>query len=215
MMTDLREIVPEGKSIEEESFRIIDEEIGSHNFDDIHWPIVRRVIHATGDFEFAKLIYFHPEAVVSCKRALQRGAHIFVDTRMIAAGLSPKRLQKFGVEVKVPVADGETQELAREWGITRSAAAFRRVGRELDKAIVVVGNAPTALIEVVRIIKEGVAFPALVIGVPVGFVQASESKELLRKLSFVPSITVEGRKGGSPVAVAILHGLMDVIANER
>ncbi|MEJ5300533.1 MAG: precorrin-8X methylmutase [Thermodesulforhabdaceae bacterium] len=213
-MMDIREIVPVGKSIEEESFRIIDEEIGFHGFDELHWPIVRRVIHTTGDFEFARLIHFHPEAISSCKKALRRGATIFVDTRMIAAGLSPRRLEKFGVEVKVPVSDPETHRLAKEWGVTRSVAAFRSVGRELDGSIVAVGNAPTALIEIVRLVEEGVALPSLVVGVPVGFVQAVESKKLLREISFVPSITVEGRKGGSPVAVAMLHGLMDVIAEK-
>lgn len=207
---DLRDIVPQGYSIEEESFRIIDEEVGFHGFDEFQWQIVRRVIHATGDFEFAKLMHFHPDAIIAGKEALARKAPIFVDTRMIAAGLSPSRLERLGVEVRVPVTDPDSYVLAKELGITRSMAAFRRIEGEIDGAIVAVGNAPTALLEVIRIINEGKAHPSLVIGVPVGFVQAAESKELLRNIRTIPSITVEGRKGGSPVAVAILHALMDV-----
>jgi precorrin-8X/cobalt-precorrin-8 methylmutase len=208
---DRRDIVPEGLSIEEESFRIIDEEVGAHGFDELQWQIVRRVIHATGDFEFTRLIHFHPEAIRAGKDALNAKAPLFVDTRMIAAGISPSRLEKLGVEVRVPVTEPDSYLMAKELRITRSMAAFRRIEGELDGAIVAIGNAPTALLEVIRIINEGKAHPSLVIGAPVGFVQAAESKELLRNIGTIPSITVEGRKGGSPVAVAILHALMDVV----
>lgn len=211
---DRRDIVPEGLSIEEESFRIIDEEVGAHGFDELQWQIVRRVIHATGDFEFARLIHFHPEAIRAGKDALNAKAPLFVDTRMIAAGISPSRLEKLGVEVRVPVTEPDSYLMAKELGITRSMAAFRLVSRELDGAIVAVGNAPTALLEIIRIIKDGEARPSLVIGVPVGFVQAAESKEFLKNISSIPWIIVEGRKGGSPVAVAILHALMDIVLNK-
>lgn len=207
---DLRNIVPQGISIEEESFKIIESEVGSHRFDENQWPIVRRVIHATGDFDFANLMDFHPRAVQEGVEALEKGVPIFVDTRMIAAGLSPYRLEKVGSRVVVPVSDYKTYELAKEWGITRSAAAFRVYGNKLNGSIVVIGNAPTALVEVIRIIEEGEAWPALVVGVPVGFVQAAESKELLRSISNPPWITVKGRKGGSPVAVSIIHALIDI-----
>lgn len=206
---DLREIVPKGLSIEEESFRIIEREIGRHDFDEFQWAIVRRVIHATGDFEFARLIKFHPEAIRAGIEAIKRGVSIFVDTRMIAAGLSPVRLGKFGIQVRVPITNTESGRLAGTLNITRSAAAFRIVSHDLDGAIVAIGNAPTALMEVIRIVDSGEALPSLIIGVPVGFVQAPESKDLLMKMG-VPSIVVQGRKGGSPVAVSILHALMDL-----
>ncbi|MCX7823844.1 MAG: precorrin-8X methylmutase [Syntrophobacterales bacterium] len=211
---ELREIVPAGLSIEEESFKIIDREIKDHNFDELQWMVVRRVIHSTGDLEFSKLIHFHQNAIEAGVEVIKRGGPIFVDTRMIAVGLSPSRLKRFGIEVKVPVTNSESRELAERLNITRSAAAFRLMAKDLNGALVAIGNAPTALMEVIRIMRDKEAFPSLVIGVPVGFVQAAESKELLRNMSFVPSITVEGRKGGSPVAISILHAIIDIAGNK-
>jgi precorrin-8X/cobalt-precorrin-8 methylmutase len=160
-------------------------------------------------------MWLHPLALGSAVEALRSGAGIFTDTRMIQVGLSPWRLQWFGNPVVTPVLEAETQRRAEEMGTTRSVAAFRQVGRRMDGQIVAVGNAPTALLEVIRLVEQDGVRPALVIGVPVGFVQAAESKEALHRLEDVPSITVKGRKGGSTVAVAILHALLEHARTDR
>jgi len=206
-------LVEAGRSIEMESFRIIDAEMGEHPFPEDQWQVVRRVIHTTGDFDYARQIRFHPRAVASGVAALTRGASIFADTRMIAVGLSPWRLQWYGNEVVVPALHPESRIRAEEQGVTRSVAAFRGVSDQLNGAVVAIGNAPTALLEVLRLIREDGVRPALVIGVPVGFVQAAESKDQLRRMTDQPAIAVLGRKGGSSVAVAILHALLELAGN--
>lgn len=203
-------LVPAGRDIERQSFEIIEREIGPHDFPPEQWHIVRRVIHTTGDFDFAHFIRIHPQAVSRAKNALRNGARILTDTRMIRIGLAPWRLDWFGSEVVTPAAASATQAMAKQLGVTRSVAAFRSSRDLLDGSLIAVGNAPTALLEIIRLIKEEGVRPALVIGVPVGFVQAAESKEALWALAEQPSVTVLGRKGGSPVAVAIVHALLDI-----
>jgi len=203
-------LVPAGRAIEEQSFAIIEREIGSHHFPPEHWPVVRRVIHTTGDFDFAAAIRIHPQAVPQAVQAIRGGARIVTDTRMIRSGLSPWRLERYGNEVLTPAVVDGVRQAATDLGLTRSAAALRGSRHLLDGSIVAVGNAPTALLEMVRLIEEEGLRPALVIGVPVGFVQAVESKEALWACTAQPSITVLGRKGGSPVAVAIVHALLDL-----
>jgi len=202
-------LVEAGRRIEEESFRIIDAEMGEHGFSEDRWQIVRRVIHTTGDFDYARWIRFHPLAVASAANALRRGCTIFTDTRMIQAGLSSWRLKWFRSEVVTPPVHPESQQWAEKLGVTRSVASFRHYADRFNGSIIAVGNAPTALLETVRLVrKEGIR-PALVIGAPVGFVQAAESKEDLWGMTEQPSIVVLGRKGGSSVAVAILHALLE------
>lgn len=208
-------LVAAGREIERESFRIIDREMGGHGFPSDHWTVVRRVIHTTGDLDYASRMRFHAQALGSAAEALRSGAGIYTDTRMIQVGLSPWRLQWFGNPVLTPVLDQESQRWAEEMGTTRSVAAFRRAGGRMDGQIVAVGNAPTALLEVIRLVGEEGVRPALIIGVPVGFVQAAESKDALHRLESVPSITVLGRKGGSTVAVAILHALLEHARTDR
>jgi len=198
-----------GREIEAESFRIIDAEMGEHSFPIDRWQIVRRVIHTTGDFDYADRMRFHPDAITSGAQALRRGAPIFTDTRMIRAGVSPWRLRWFGNEIQTPAMHPESQQWAEATGTTRSVAAFKHFSTRFTGGIVVIGNAPTALLEVVRQIREEGIRPALVIGAPVGFVQAAESKEALWQTAEQPAITVMGRKGGSSVAVAILHALLE------
>ncbi len=203
-------LVDAGRRIEEESFRIIDGEMGQHNFPEDQWRIVRRVIHTTGDFEHADRIRIHPMAVASGIDALGSGKSIIADTRMIEVGLSPWRLRWFGNPVIIPVTDPGSQGWAESMGVTRSVAAFRHCGARLNGGIVAIGNAPTALMEVIRLVKEERVRPALVIGIPVGFVQALESKEALWEMKDLPSITILSRKGGSTVAVAVLHALLEL-----
>lgn len=203
-------LVPAGRSIERESFRIIDEEMGPHSFPAEEWQVVRRAIHTTGDFDFARVLRCHPLAIVSGVTALRGGSAIVADTRMIEVGLSPWRLTWFGNVVETPARLPESHGIAQMLSVTRSVAAFRHQAQRLEGAVVAIGNAPTALMEVIRLIQEEGVRPALVIGVPVGFVQAEESKERLWRLQDQASIVCLGRKGGSPVAVAVLHALLEL-----
>ncbi len=203
-------LVKAGLEIERESFRIIEEEMGQHSFPQDQWRIIRRVIHTTGDFDYAQRIRFTPDAVSCGIEALRNRACIYTDTRMIRAGLSPWRLAWHGNEVVCPAESAQTQELAEKTGVTRTVAAFRNCASGLDGSVIAVGNAPTALFEVIRQIEEDGVRPGLVIGVPVGFVKAEESKNALSNVAKQPSITVLGRKGGSSVAVAIIHALMEL-----
>jgi precorrin-8X/cobalt-precorrin-8 methylmutase len=203
-------LVHAGREIEESSFRIIDAEIGDHEFPPDQWQVVRRVIHTTGDFDYGNWIRFHPLAISAGIDALRQGVTIFTDTRMIQTGLSPWRLRWFENAVVTPAAEPDSQKWAESMGTTRSVAAFRHYSGQLAGGIAAIGNAPTALIELLRSIREDDIRPALIIGVPVGFVQAAESKEALWELKDQPAITVLGRKGGSSVAVAIVHALLEL-----
>jgi precorrin-8X/cobalt-precorrin-8 methylmutase len=203
-------LVKAGGVIEKTSFSIIDEEMGEHDFPPDQWQIVRRIIHATGDFDYARLARFHPDAVGSAIGALRRGATIFTDTRMVQVGLSPWRLDWFGNNVVTPSINPESQRWAEEAATTRSVAAMRHYSAQFTGNIVAIGNAPTALLELVKLIREERVRPALVIGVPVGFVRAAESKDELRQLQNQPAITTLGRKGGSAVAVAVVHALFEL-----
>lgn len=205
--------VPAGQAIERESFRIIEAELPDHGFAPGPWRVVRRMVHATADLDFARLAVVAAGAVEAGAAALARGAPIVCDVRMIVAGLSTERLTRLGVNVYCLLSDPEVAARAQEAGITRTAAAMRLVHRRalLDGAVVAIGNAPTALFELIRLVREEGARPALVVGVPVGFVGAAESKEAALSLP-VPHLVVRGRKGGTPAAVAALHALLDLAA---
>jgi precorrin-8X/cobalt-precorrin-8 methylmutase len=204
-----------GRNIEDGSFAIIDQEAGPHGFKPDEWEVVRRVIHATGDFEFATLMRFHPDAVRAGIEALRGGCPIVVDVKMIAAGLNEERLSAYGCAVHSFISDDDVIATAKAKNSTRAIEAMKKAHRlmRLDGAVVAIGNAPTALLEVARLIREDHARPALILGVPVGFVSAAESKDVIQELS-VPFIVARGRKGGSPIAVAIIHALLLLSAKE-
>jgi precorrin-8X/cobalt-precorrin-8 methylmutase len=207
-MSDMRQMTEQGRRIETDSFAIIDSEVGPHEFPLPEWQIVRRVIHSTADFEFKVLMAFHPDAVDSGIRALRRGCPLVLDVQMIAAGLNQERLQHFGCQTFCSISDPDVIARAKELNTTRAIESMRKLhmmGR-LEGSIIAIGNAPTALLEVLRLIAEEDVRPALIIGVPVGFVSAAESKDLLAQ-SQVPWLAARGRKGGSTIAVAILHAL--------
>ena len=206
---DMRQMTTLGREIESGSFAIIDQEAGEHSFSPDQWEVVRRVIHATADFEFKELMRFHPNAITAGIEALRKGCNILVDVKMITAGLNQERLGAYGCKVFSFISDPDVIQEAKDRNSTRAIIATQKAKRLglLDGSIIAIGNAPTALIETVRLIREEKAGPALVIGVPVGFVSAAESKELVLPLD-VPSIVARGRKGGSPIAVAILHALL-------
>ena len=208
-MNDMRQMTNLGRNIEDNSFAIIDQEAGPHDFRPAEWQVVRRVIHATADFEFKRLMRFHPDAIGSGIAALRGGCPVLVDVRMIAAGLNEDRLKAYGCTVTSYISDDDVIATAKANNSTRAIESMRKAKRlgKLDGAIVAIGNAPTALLEVVRLVEEEGARPALVVGVPVGFVSAAESKVAAARLA-TPFIVAEGRKGGSPIAVAILHALL-------
>lgn len=208
-MNDMRQMTALGRRIEDESFAIIDAEAGPHAFAPAEWQVTRRVIHATADFEFKDLMRFSQGAVEAGVRALRAGCPVVADVKMILAGLNEDRLSAYGCRTYCFISDAEVITAAKEAGSTRAIEAMRKAQREgvLDGALVAVGNAPTALLEVARLVREEGARPALVLGVPVGFVSAAESKEALLAAE-VPSIVARGRKGGSTIAVAIVHALL-------
>jgi len=206
---DMRQMTTLGRKIENNSFAIIDDEVGKHNWNAEQWEIVRRVIHSTADFEYNTLMELHDDAVDSGISALEAGCNVIVDVKMITAGLNPDRLGAYGCSVHSFISDEDVIKEAKEKNSTRAIVSMQKAKRlgMLDGAIVAIGNAPTALIETARLIKEEGAKPALMIGVPVGFVSAVESKEIIID-SGVPYIVSRGRKGGTTIAVSIVHALL-------
>lgn len=205
---------PTGTDIERESFAIVETHLQGLELPEGEKQVVRRVVHATADPAFVQSLMFHPQAVVAALAALERGADILVDVNMVAAGIDQGRVQRLGGNVVCSVAYTQVAEKALELGITRSQAAMRRMLREHPGGVVVVGNAPTALAEAVEEVASGRASPAMIIGVPVGFVAAAETKERLVS-SGVPFITNRGARGGSPVAVAIINSLLRLAEAEQ
>jgi precorrin-8X/cobalt-precorrin-8 methylmutase len=197
--------------IEENSMKIIESEIGIHGYTKAQWNIVRRVIHATADFDFAKPdkngIIFSTNAIENACSALKQRRHIVVDVDMVLSGINKKSVAKIGTNLICNISNKEVVEISKNQNKTRSTVAMRYSSKEIDGGIVVIGNAPTALYEVIKMVKEDAARPSLVIGIPVGFVSASESKLELSKAN-VEFITNKGRKGGSPAASSIINALM-------
>ena len=191
--------------IQLESFAIIDREIGQHNFNSAEYAIVRRVIHSTADFEFASLLRFSPGAIESAIAAICKGVPIVVDVGMIKVGVASVLAQTFGNPLICAIERAPTVPPP---GKTRTEMGLLEVLKDFPDAIFAIGNAPTALLALCSYLQESpILNPALVIGVPVGFVSVVESKAALSRLS-VPQIRVEGRKGGSPTAAAILNALI-------
>jgi len=203
----LENYVRKPMDIEKGSFEIITEEMGPHNFDEKTAPIVKRVIHTTADFEYADLLDFHPNAVEAGMKALREGSDIYADTNMVMAGINKKRLGEYGGKVYHRVHDEDVVIEAKERAITRSMVAIEKACKDENTKIYAIGNAPTALFTLIEEIQAGKVKPALIVGVPVGFVGAEESKELLRTLD-IPYIVVRGRKGGSPVAATIINAML-------
>lgn len=206
-------IIVDPLEIERRSFAIIDAEVGPHPYDGSQWPVVRRIIHTTADFDFAASTCFSPGAVQAGIAALRRGEKVLCDTGMVLAGVNKTRLATFGGEIVCHVADPEVTRQARATGVTRSLLAMRR-GVAEGCGIFLVGNAPTALFELLALARSGAVAPSLVVGVPVGFVGAAEAKDALLAAN-LPFITCSGRKGGSAIAAAILNALMILAEKEQ
>jgi len=191
---------------------IIEREVGSHPYNDVEWPIVRRIIHATADFDFAgeNKIVFHKDAITSGINALKNGCSIIADVNGVIGGLNKQNPKDFGNNLICNISDPDLAERAKQENKTRAQMSMRIAASEMNGGILVIGNAPTALLEVIKMIREGVTKPALVIGIPVGFVSAAESKEELQTVD-VPFITNTGRKGGSSCAASIVNALFKLL----
>ena len=211
-MVEITKVEP--AEIESLSFKIIEEEAGDHALNAAEWAVVRRLIHTTADFEFIENTRFHPQALESGIAAIRRGTAIITDTRMAQAGITRQHLAQFGCEVHCYIDDPEVVTVAQRDNSTRAAAAVSQAKELLHGGMAVIGNAPTALIELVRLHEQGILQPALVVGVPVGFVNAAEAKELLMASGLV-YISVSGRKGGSAVAAATVNALANLAAKKE
>ena len=199
------------EQIEELSFKIIDQEAGSHNFTQDQWSVVRRMIHTSADFEYKEMIRFHPNAIQAGISAIRAGKSIITDTNMARVGIRKAELERFGATVKCYMTDPEIGEKARNNGTTRAKAAVEAAVADMKDGIYVIGNAPTALMRLCELMQAGEAGPSLVVGLPVGFVNAAESKAALIEMDF-PYISNVGRKGGSNVAASVVNALA-ILAN--
>lgn len=201
-----------GQEIEDESMQIIENEIGVHTFNEMEWPIVRRIIHSTADFDFAgkNKLLFHKDAISNGINALKNGRSIVTDVNGVIGLMNKQNPKDFGNDLICNISDSSLMESAKKAGKTRAQMSMRVAEKEIDGGIVVVGNAPTALLEVMDMVREGLVKPALVVGIPVGFVSAVESKDELSKTD-IPFITNIGRKGGSPCASAIINALYKLL----
>lgn len=212
--TDFTPLTVDPDKIYDYSFSIIEEEMGEHEFTEDQWKVVRRVIHASADFELGRSVMFTPDAIEAGIQSILAGRHVVADVQMIESGSGRKRFQKHGGDLHCYIADPDVSKEAKEQNTTRAIISMQKAVREHEGGIYAIGNAPTALLELIRLIKEGVAKPDLIIGMPVGFVSAAESKEELAKLKGIPFITNVGRKGGSTVTVAALNAI-SILADER
>lgn len=169
--------------------------------------IIRRIVHTTGDPSCAQFVKIHPKAVEAGLKAIRSGCKVITDVNMLKAGINGNLAGKFGVETSCLIKDPRVVEKAKETGLTRAMVSMEVVGEELNGAIVAIGNAPTALFKLCQFIKEGKVKPALVVGTPVGFVGAKESKDVLLEMD-IPYVTVVGTRGGSTIAASVVNALL-------
>ncbi|HZV83167.1 MAG TPA: precorrin-8X methylmutase [Geobacteraceae bacterium] len=206
------------EEIEAESFRIIDAEAGTHQWPPAEWQVIRRVIHTSADFDYCRTIHMSDDAIASGVAALKGGEGLVTDTNMALAGINKQKLALHAVTVACFIADPQVAQKAADEGITRSIVAMRRATADGGNGIFVIGNAPTALFELLRQVREEGVRPSLVVGFPVGFVGAAESKEELitvARAHNIPYITARGRKGGSNVAAAVINALLILAGESR
>ena len=198
----------EPHDIEKRSFELIQKELGDIVLDPEKEPIIKRAIHTSADFDYLENLCFSENAIKNAKQAIKNGATIVTDTNMAFAGINKKAAAKYGVDVHCFMADEDVFKEAEERGETRATISMERASKLEGPVIFAIGNAPTALIKLYEIIKEGKFKPELIIGVPVGFVNVVEAKELIMSLENVEYIVAKGRKGGSNIAAAICNALL-------
>lgn len=205
MKIELQNVLPE--EIENRSFEIIGEELGGVELDPVLEQVIKRVIHTTADFEYLGNLKFSEGAVQKGIEALKKGAVIVTDTQMARAGINKSVVEALGGEVLCFMSDPDVAAAAKANGTTRATASMNKAA-ELDRPVIfAIGNAPTALVRIYELVKEGKIKPELIVGVPVGFVNVVESKELILELP-IPYIVARGRKGGSNVAAAICNAML-------
>ncbi|MBA4685874.1 MAG: precorrin-8X methylmutase [Candidatus Galacturonibacter soehngenii] len=212
MKIELENVLP--RDIEKRSFEIITQEMNPPIPEDDKAPIIKRVIHTSADFEYANTLCFSKDVVKKTLEQLKNGACIVTDTQMGKAGINKKSLAKFGGEVYCFMSDDDVARIAKENGTTRATASMDKAALLQKPIIFAIGNAPTALVRLYELIQEGKINPALIIGVPVGFVNVIQSKELIMSLD-IPYIVARGRKGGSNVAAAICNALLYMLDEDR
>lgn len=212
----MRELIEkvEPKEIETRSFEIITSELGDRQFPDNTELIVKRCIHTSADFDYADNLYFSEDVARRAMDAIKSGASIVTDTNMAKAGINKVSLGKYGGQVHCFMSDDDVASEAKATGRTRASVSMMKAASMNEPFIFAIGNAPTALVTLYDLIKEQKINPYLVIGVPVGFVNVVQSKELIIS-SGVPCIVAKGRKGGSNIAACIVNALLYMINNDR
>ncbi len=195
------------ETIEQQSMTIVERILPPLRLSEEERTVVKRLVHTAGDRHLAPLIRFHPTATTVALSAIRLGRPIFTDVRMVAVAIDHRLAKKFRCSIYCALDEPGAAKIAREEGSTRSTAAFRLLNKDLNKAIIAIGNSPTALLALTEMIIKKEVTPAVVIGTPVGFVQATEAKEELMKLE-IPYITVEGTRGGSAIAAATVNALL-------
>lgn len=205
----LEQVKPQ--EIEKRSFEIISEELGEVELISGTEPVVKRCIHTSADFDYARNLVFSDHVIDHALEVLKQGATIVTDTQMAMAGINKKKLAALGCQVRCFMADSDVAEEAKERGVTRAVVSMERAAKLPGPLIFAIGNAPTALVHLYEMIRSGKLKPELVIGVPVGFVNVVQSKELILTLEDVPYIVARGRKGGSNIAACICNALLYMI----
>lgn len=209
------DFIKQPMEIENKSMDIIAPHLADLNLNEAETKVYSRMIHASGDVGYAEVIRMSPDAIEATKEALLRGANIYTDVEMVRTGIHKASFNRYGGKIECMISDPKIAEKAKREGTTRAMAAMRHFGKELDGAIVAIGNAPTALFEVLRMAREENIKPAAIIGIPVGFVGAADSKAELVKFGKIPFVTVEGTKGGSPIAASVINAILYLIDNRR
>lgn len=204
------------EEIEARSLAIIDMEVAEPRpFSGDEWVIARRMVHTTADFDLLAQIRFHPLAVSAGIEALLAKADIVTDTQMALAGIPTRRLEPLGCKVRCLMDDPRVAKRAKAEGVTRAWAAVDEVMAHGGADVFVIGNAPTALVRLLNWMEQGARPPKLIIGMPVGFVNASESKDMLMAQDVVPYVTIAGRKGGSALAASVVNALAKLVREKR
>ncbi len=209
----LKKVLP--NEIEAQSMAIIESEMARTDFDPLELPVIKRAIHTSADFDYLENLVFSKDAVKLAKEAIKSGVTIVTDTNMAKAGINKKVIESFGGEVLCFMADEDVAEEAKKNGTTRATACINKAAALNKPIIFAIGNAPTALVRIYELVKDGKLDVRLVVGAPVGFVNVVESKELILELEDTPYIVARGRKGGSNIAAALINAISYQLRDEK
>lgn len=210
---ELEQVLPQ--EIEKRSFEIITEELGDVKLVPGTEPVVKRCIHTSADFDYAKNLVFSDGVIEHALKVLGSGATIVTDTQMAMAGVNKRKLAALGCQIRCFMSDSDVAEEAKKRGVTRAVVSMEHAAKLPGPLIFAIGNAPTALVHLYELVKSGAVKPELIIGVPVGFVNVVPSKELILTLDDVPYIVARGRKGGSNIAACICNALLYMMPGGR